>query len=172
MGHMKSEMVGMPSRKCQWARNTSYYGLQVVHCVWRSHQYHISSKMTKYTLRAVACSSTIKAWWPGTDTWLSIHLSSALTNDPRVCCVKSELNHRTQFSTSTNNKLSTRQNRQQDFARNQTKNLPIRPNDPERPVWQMVLAWKNKGQQKKTRPQWRQCGPAQCLKQFGAGQMK
>src|ERR1700691_717766 len=59
MGHMRSEMVGIPSRKCQWAQNTSYYGLQVVHCVRRSHQYRISSKMTKYTLRAVACSSPL-----------------------------------------------------------------------------------------------------------------
>ena len=58
MSRMRSEMVGMTSRKCQWARNTSYYGLQVVHCVRRSRQYRNSSKMTKYMLRVVARSST------------------------------------------------------------------------------------------------------------------
>src|SRR6202167_1382308 len=51
-------MVRMTSHKCQWARNTSYYGLQVVHCVRRSHQYRILSKTTKYALRVVACSSS------------------------------------------------------------------------------------------------------------------
>jgi len=51
-------MVGMTSCKFLVARNTSYYGLQVVHCVRRSHQYRKSSKMTKYALRVVACSST------------------------------------------------------------------------------------------------------------------
>ena len=59
MSHMRSGMVRMTSHKCQWARNTSYYGLQVVHCVRRSHQYRISSKTTKYVLRVVACSSAV-----------------------------------------------------------------------------------------------------------------
>ena len=86
MGHMRSEMVGMPSRKCQWARNTSYYGLQVVHCVRRSHQYRISSKMTKYTLRAVACSSP---FIPARLCWFTL-VSPLLCSPALICaCLRS-----------------------------------------------------------------------------------
>jgi len=51
-------MIGMTSCNLQWVRNTSYYGLQVVHCVRRLRRYRKSSKTTKYALRAVACLST------------------------------------------------------------------------------------------------------------------
>jgi hypothetical protein len=57
MDHMRSEMIGMTSRKLPWGRNTSYYGVQVVRCVRRSQGYRKSSKTTKYVLRAVACVS-------------------------------------------------------------------------------------------------------------------
>jgi len=59
MDRTRSEMIGMTSRKFPGVRNTSYYGVQVVHCVRRSREYRKSSKMTKYALRAVACVSTL-----------------------------------------------------------------------------------------------------------------
>ena len=58
MSCTRLEMIGMTSRKFPGVRNTSYYGVQVVHCVRRSREYRKSSKTTKYALRAVACVST------------------------------------------------------------------------------------------------------------------
>jgi len=52
-------MIGMTSCNLQWVRNTSYYGLQVVHCVRRLRRYRKSSKTTKYALRAVVCLSAV-----------------------------------------------------------------------------------------------------------------
>jgi hypothetical protein len=59
MSHTRSEMIGMISRKFPGSRNTSYYGVQVAHCVRRLREYCKSSKTTKYALRAVACISTL-----------------------------------------------------------------------------------------------------------------
>jgi hypothetical protein len=57
MSRTRSEMIGMTLRKFPMVRNTSYYGVQVVHCVRRLRGYRKSSKTTKYALRAVACVS-------------------------------------------------------------------------------------------------------------------
>ena len=65
MSRTRSEMIGMMLCKFPMVRNTSYYGVQVIHYVRRSHRYQKSSKTTKYALRAVACVSTLFELWSG-----------------------------------------------------------------------------------------------------------
>ena len=58
MDCMRSEMIRMTLCKYQGGQNTSYYTVQVVHCVQRL----CSLKMTKYTHRVVVCLSAVCRW--------------------------------------------------------------------------------------------------------------
>jgi hypothetical protein len=79
MSRTRSEMIGMTLRKFPMVQNTSYYGVQVVHCVRRLHRYRKSLKTTKYAIRAVVCVSMFQL-----EKLAARSLNQVLDNDLQV----------------------------------------------------------------------------------------